>query len=73
MSRRLVATLSKAWRGVVWYMREISGEARYDHYLEHFAAEHPDERPLSEKRSSCSPAKPMTGSIPTPAAVADKA
>ena len=40
MSRRLVATLSKAWRG---------GEARYDHYLEHFAAEHPDERPLSEK------------------------
>lgn len=49
MSRRLVATLSKAWRGVVWYMREISGEARYDHYLEHFAAEHPDERPLSEK------------------------
>ena len=30
MSRRLVATLSKAWRGVVWYMREISGEARYD-------------------------------------------
>ena len=49
MSRRLVATLSKAWRGVVWYMREISGEARYDHYLEHFAAEHPDERPLSVK------------------------
>ena len=46
---RIVATLSKAWRGVVWYMREISGEARYDHYLEHFAAEHPDERPLSEK------------------------
>ena len=49
MSRRLVATLSKAWRGVVWYMREISGEARYDHYLEHFSAEHPDERPLSVK------------------------
>lgn len=39
----------RAAKGVVWYMREISGEARYDHYLEHFAAEHPGETPLSEK------------------------
>ncbi len=30
------------------YLREISGEARYDHYLEHFAAEHPGETPMSE-------------------------
>ncbi|ETY71303.1 CstA-like transporter-associated (seleno)protein [Bifidobacterium moukalabense] len=49
MPRRLAAALTRAWRGVVWYMREISGEARYDHYLERFASEHPGERPLSEK------------------------
>lgn len=36
------------WRGIVWYLREISGEAKYDHYLEHFAREHPDETPMSE-------------------------
>ena len=44
----IIEQLAKAWRGVVWYAREISGEARYDHYLEHFAAEHPGETPLSE-------------------------
>ena len=27
------------WHGIVWYLREISGEAKYDHYLEHFAQE----------------------------------
>ena len=36
------------WHGIVWYLREISGEAKYDHYLEHFAQEHPDETPMSE-------------------------
>lgn len=36
------------WQGVVWYMREISGEARYEHYLERFAAEHPEGTPMSE-------------------------
>ncbi|NHC15709.1 YbdD/YjiX family protein [Motilibacter deserti] len=25
---------SRAWRGVVWYLREWSGEARWDRYLE---------------------------------------
>lgn len=36
------------WHGIVWYLREISGEAKYDHYLEHFAQEHSDETPMSE-------------------------
>lgn len=40
--------LQDAWRGIVWYAREISGEARYDHYVERFAAEHPGEIPMSE-------------------------
>ena len=44
----LMEHLKSAWRGVVWYMREISGEARYDHYLERFAEEHPGETPMSE-------------------------
>lgn len=44
----IAGRIRAAWRGIVWYMREISGEARYDHYLEHFAQEHPGEKPLSE-------------------------
>ena len=35
--------------GIVWYLREISGEARYDHYLEHFRGPSiPGETPMSE-------------------------
>ena len=49
MLSRLTAPLVKAWHGVVWYMREISGEAKYDHYLEHFIADHPGEQPMSAK------------------------
>lgn len=48
MPGNLADRLARAWRGIVWYLREISGEARYDHYLEHFAAEHPGETPMSE-------------------------
>ena len=44
----IAGRIRAAWRGIVWYIREISGEARYDHYLEHFAQEHPGEKPLSE-------------------------
>lgn len=44
----IAGRIRAAWRGIVWSMREISGEARYDHYLEHFAQEHPGEKPLSE-------------------------
>lgn len=44
----IASKVRAACRGIVWYMREISGEARYDHYLEHFAQEHPGETPMSE-------------------------
>ena len=30
--------LVRGWRGVRWYLREFTGEARWDHYLEHCAA-----------------------------------
>lgn len=45
---KCIGKLVAVWHGIVWYLREISGEARYDHYLEHFAAEHPGETPMSE-------------------------
>lgn len=48
MPGNLADRLARACRGIVWYLREISGEARYDHYLERFAAEHPGETPMSE-------------------------
>ena len=38
----------RAWRGVRWYLREWSGEARWDRYLEH-CAEH-GHVPVSRRR-----------------------
>ena len=49
MVRRIWSALLKAKAGFVWYVREFSGEAKYDHYLEHFASEHPGETPLTER------------------------
>ena len=34
----MTATLSRAWAGVVWYLRELSGEGRWDAYLAECAA-----------------------------------
>jgi uncharacterized short protein YbdD (DUF466 family) len=30
----LVESLGRARRGVVWYLKEFTGEARWDHYVE---------------------------------------
>lgn len=49
MVRRIWSALLKAKAGFVWYVREFSEEAKYDHYLEHFASEHPCETPLTER------------------------
>jgi uncharacterized short protein YbdD (DUF466 family) len=35
----VTAALSRAWEGVRWYLKEFTGEARWDDYLEH-CAEH---------------------------------
>ncbi|PAU69187.1 carbon starvation protein A [Bifidobacterium anseris] len=43
------AWAARLWRGVVWYLRELSGEARYDHYVERMRREHPDRTPLGER------------------------
>ena len=37
----------RAWRGVRWYLREFTGEARWDDYLRH-CAEHGHE-PMSRR------------------------
>ena len=41
------AETAALWRAVVLYAREVSGGARYEHYGERFAREHPGEGPLS--------------------------
>jgi uncharacterized short protein YbdD (DUF466 family) len=35
----VTAALTRAWEGVRWYLREFTGEARWDDYLAH-CAEH---------------------------------
>ena len=34
-------TVKRAFAGVRWYLREVSGESAYDHYVEHARREHP--------------------------------
>ena len=64
----MLGKLVAVWHGIVWYLREISGEARYDHYLEHFAAEHPGET----RSNSFAPARNTTVSTPIPVVAADR-
>ncbi|NMI00427.1 YbdD/YjiX family protein [Pseudonocardia acidicola] len=37
------------WRAVRWYLRELTGEAQYDHYLARHAREHPGHPPMSRR------------------------
>lgn len=67
----MLGKLVAVWHGIVWYLREISGEARYDHYLEHFAAEHPGETPMSEVEFIRA-ARNTTVSTPIPVVAADR-
>lgn len=36
---------------IIRYLHETSGKTRYDHYLEHFMAEHPDGTPMGRVES----------------------
>jgi uncharacterized short protein YbdD (DUF466 family) len=50
----VTAAVVRAWQGVRWYLREFTGEARWDRYLEH-CAEHghePMTRYAFERRRS---------------------
>jgi uncharacterized short protein YbdD (DUF466 family) len=47
MAPAVRSAAGRAWRGVRWYLRECSGEARWDDYLRH-CAEHGHE-PMSRR------------------------
>jgi uncharacterized short protein YbdD (DUF466 family) len=42
-------TVRDVFRGVKWYVREISGESAYDRYVEHVRSEHPDAVVMSRR------------------------
>lgn len=39
----------RAWRGLRWYLREVSGESAYDRYVESACSEHPGEAILDRR------------------------
>ena len=43
------ARVSAAWRGVRWYLGELTGETQYDRYLERHALEHARAAPLTRR------------------------
>lgn len=42
-------SLRRLLKGLRWYLREISGEARYDHYLRHHRRLHPGAPALTRR------------------------
>jgi uncharacterized short protein YbdD (DUF466 family) len=42
-------TVWHAFEGVRWYLREVSGESRYDRYVEHMRRDHPDQAVMSRR------------------------
>ncbi|MFC7432573.1 MULTISPECIES: YbdD/YjiX family protein [unclassified Agrococcus] len=41
--------LGRAWRATAWYARGLTGESRYESYLEHELAAHPEREPLDRR------------------------
>lgn len=37
----------RAWARARWWVRQLSGEAKYDAYVAHHRAHHPGEEPMS--------------------------
>lgn len=44
-----MTTLVRAWQGLRWYLRELTGETQYERYLERHAHEHGDTPPLARR------------------------
>jgi uncharacterized short protein YbdD (DUF466 family) len=38
----MTAALTRSWRAVRWYVREVTGESAYDRYVEHERFGHPE-------------------------------
>ncbi len=45
----MIEVLRQGYRGVRWYLREVSGESAYDKYVEHTRAHHPDALVMSRR------------------------
>jgi len=43
------ALLARAWRGVVWWAKGVTGESKYQAYVEHERRVHPDREPMTER------------------------
>jgi uncharacterized short protein YbdD (DUF466 family) len=44
-----MTALRDAVAGVRWYLREVSGESRYEHYVEHMRRDHPGQAVMSRR------------------------
>ncbi|WP_114559899.1 YbdD/YjiX family protein [Desertihabitans aurantiacus] len=42
-----VPVARRVWRGLRWYLHGLTGESRYEAYLDHERRAHPDRTPLS--------------------------
>jgi uncharacterized short protein YbdD (DUF466 family) len=45
----MTLTLRDALSGVRWYLREVSGESAYDHYVDHMRSDHPQQPVMSRR------------------------
>jgi uncharacterized short protein YbdD (DUF466 family) len=41
--------VKRAWEGLLWYLREVTGESQYDRYLERHARQHAEMAPMSRR------------------------
>jgi uncharacterized short protein YbdD (DUF466 family) len=48
-----MARLRRAVAGAVWYLREVTGENAYEHYLAHQRRDHPDVPVLTRREFEC--------------------
>jgi len=58
------SAVARAWRGVRWYLREVSGESAYDRYVETGCSEHPggvvlDRRSFERRRQDLENQRPQ--------------
>ena len=44
-----MTALRDAVSGVRWYLREVSGESRYERYVEHMRHDHPGQAVMSRR------------------------
>ncbi|MBY0687424.1 YbdD/YjiX family protein [Microbacterium marinilacus] len=44
-----MAGAARAWRALRWYVRGLTGEARYDAYVAHERSAHPGRTPMSPR------------------------